>query len=315
MPPSTSDSDSGMTTAAIIRCHDWEMANSVRVHWRSPSLGTPTDVSTSCGKVRVFSAGQGEAIVFVHGVLVNANLWREVVPRLSTKFRCITIDLPLGSHELPAHGELSPPALARVISEVIEAVTDEPVTLVGNDTGGALSQIVAVTRPELVRRLVLTSCDSYDRFPPALFKPLFSLGAKVPGAISMLLGPMRWRPLRRLPIAYGWLASQPIDPRAEDSYILPAATGAEVRANLRTALKGISTEHTLAAAEKFSTFQAPVLIAWSRNDRFFLASDADRLGAAFPNAKIRWIENSRTFSAEDQPAELAAAISEFAATS
>lgn len=304
-----------MTTGARVRCHDWTMATSERAYWRSPSLGTAIEVPTSCGTVRVFSAGQGEPIVFQHGVLVNANLWRDVIPRLSTRFRCITIDLPLGSHELPAHGELSPPALAKVITEVIEAVAKEPVTLVGNDTGGALTQIVAVNRPDLVKRLVLTSCDSYDRFPPALFKPLFSLGANVPGAISLLLGPMRWRPLRRLPIAYGWLASGKIDPRAEDSYILPAASSAEVRANLRTALKGISTEHTMAAAEKFRDFTAPVLIAWSRNDRFFLPSDAGRLEAGFPNAKIRWIENSRTFSAEDQPAELATAISEFATAS
>ncbi len=293
-------------------CHDERMANPERVHWRSPALGTPTDISTSAGTLRVFSAGQGEPIVFVHGVLVNANLWREVVPRLSADHRCVTIDVPLGSHELPAAGELTPPDLAKAIIQVIDTVVGKPVTLVGNDTGGALCQLVAVTRPDLVRRLVLTSCDSYDRFPPALFKPLFALGAKVPGAIPALLGPMRWRLLRRLPIAYGWLTTKPMEPSAEDSYVLPSATNRAVRANLRTALQGISPKYTQEAAERFGSFESPVLIAWSRNDRAFPAEDAERLEAGFPNARIRWIENSRTFSAEDQPAELATAIAEFA---
>ena len=51
--------------------------------------------------VRAFEAGSAPPIVFVHGLLVNANLWRKVVARLSPDFRCIALDLPLGSHTLP----------------------------------------------------------------------------------------------------------------------------------------------------------------------------------------------------------------------
>ena len=48
-----------------------------------------------------FEAGSGPPIVFVHGLLVNANLWRKVVAKLSPDFRCIALDLPLGSHLTP----------------------------------------------------------------------------------------------------------------------------------------------------------------------------------------------------------------------
>ena len=60
--------------------------------------------------MRAFTAGSGEPIVFAHGALVNANLWRKVVPRLAPDFRCVTLDLPR-SHELAMPGaDLSPPA-------------------------------------------------------------------------------------------------------------------------------------------------------------------------------------------------------------
>ena len=82
--------------------------------WRDSSLGTPREIELSGGPMRVFEAGTGEPIVFVHGALVNANLWRKVVPRLSPDFRCITLDLPLGSHELPVpDADLSIPRTRR----------------------------------------------------------------------------------------------------------------------------------------------------------------------------------------------------------
>ena len=51
------------------------------------------------GTIRYRERGTGEPIVFVHGALVNADLWRKVVPELAKDFRCIAPDLPLGSHE------------------------------------------------------------------------------------------------------------------------------------------------------------------------------------------------------------------------
>ena len=81
------------------------------------------------------------AIVFVHGAFVDGSLWRKVVPRLEGSYRCIVPDLPLGSHGTPMHedADLSPPGLAKLIADFVEALGLEDVTLVGNDTGGAIS--------------------------------------------------------------------------------------------------------------------------------------------------------------------------------
>ena len=90
----------------------------------------------------------------------------------------------------------------------------------GNDTGGALCQMLVTSRPERIGRLVLTSCDYRDNFPPPMFA-YFKPAARIPGAFRVLLAPMRFRAPRRLPIAFGWLTKRPIDREAEDSYMLP----------------------------------------------------------------------------------------------
>ena len=280
--------------------------------WRDPALGTPRDLELPQGRLRVFEAGEGPPIVFVHGLLVNANLWRKVVARLSSGFRCVALDLPLGSHNLPMpdRTDLSPPALADLTADAIEALELEDVTLVGNDTGGALCQMLVTSRPERIGRLVLTSCEYRDHFPPppfAYFKP----AARIPGALAALLAPMRFRAPRRLPIAFGWLTNEPIDREAEDSYLLPVMRDAAARADVRKVLKGADTSQTNAAADKLGRFDRPALIAWSGEDKVFPREDGERLVSDLPNARLELVAGARTFSAEDQPERLAELIASF----
>ena len=106
------------------------------------------EIELTPGTIRYRDVGRGEPIVFVHGLLVNGDLWRKVVPPLARSFRCIVPDLPLGSHvtAMRPDADLTPPGLARLIADLLAALDLRDVTLVGNDTGGALCQLVA-TRP------------------------------------------------------------------------------------------------------------------------------------------------------------------------
>jgi len=290
------------------------MSNGATAFWRDPALGKPRELDLPQGRLRAFEAGSGEPIVFVHGLLVNANLWRNVVGRLGSDFRCLTLDMPLGSHELALPGaDLSGPGLAGLVADAISALGLERATVVGNDSGGAVAQILASRDPERIERLVLTSCDAYENYPPAAFRYL-KIAAHVPQAtIPALFAPMRLRAVRRAPIAYGWLTHRPIDPTAEATYILPVLRSAGVRRDMQRAIgHGFRREQTLAASEKFAGFEPPVLIAWSRDDRFFKPEYAQRLHDAFPDARLEWIEGARTFSPEDQPERLAELIADFA---
>ena len=83
---------------------------------------------------------------------------------------------------------------------------------------------------------MLTSCDAFENFPPRFFRIALA-PARIPGVIPVAFGGLRLRPLRRLPIAYGWLTNEPIDREAEDSYVLPVLTRGEVRRDVRKLLR------------------------------------------------------------------------------
>lgn len=278
--------------------------------WRSEALGPARTLELDGGRLRAHVTGEGPAIVFVHGVLVNANLWRKVIPRLDG-FTCVALDLPLGAHLVPMPARrLTPGDAAALIGEAVTALGLDDVTLVGNDTGGALCQIAASKRPDWLGRLVLTSCDAFEHFPPDMLRriaPLFVM----PGGLSLLLGPLRLRPLRRLPNAYSMGANAPLDDDALDSYVLPALRSRAVRDDVRRLLRGISPKVTLKAAERLREFDRPALIAWSADDRFFPLGDATRLAETIPGARLEWIEGAGTFSAEDRPERLAELIAGF----
>jgi pimeloyl-ACP methyl ester carboxylesterase len=286
-----------------------------RAGWRAPQLGPARTLDLGGGRrIRAHVNGEGPAIVFVHGALVNANLWRKVVPLLEG-FTRVALDLPLGSHlvPMPKDADLGSRALAELIADAIAELELTDVTVVGNDTGGGLTQILAAHRPERIGAFVLTSCDAFENFPPPFFARMLA-PARVPGVIPVAFAGLRLRPLRRLPIAFGWLTNEQIEREAEDSYVLPVLTRREIRRDTRRFLNGFDRDELLDAAAKLTRWDRPALIAWSENDRFFPPAHAERLAALIPGARLEWVEGARTFSPEDRPERVAELIGSFART-
>ncbi|MDQ3759236.1 MAG: alpha/beta hydrolase, partial [Actinomycetota bacterium] len=206
--------------------------------WRDPALGTPREIELSGGRMRVFEAGTGEPIVFVHGALVTPNLWRKLVSRLAPDFRCVTLELPLGSHQIPMpNADLSPSGIADMIAEAIAALGLDGPTIVGNDSGGGLTQIALSRHPGLAGRVVLTSCDAYDNFPPRFFEVLL-WPARFPAVTAPLFAPLRIRALRSAPFAFGWLQRSKLEPAVGDSHMLPLLTEKAVARDFARFMRG-----------------------------------------------------------------------------
>ena len=258
-------------------------------------------------------AGDGPPVVFIHGAFVDGSLWRKVVPGLEGSMRCIVPDLPLGAHRTPMNegADLTPPGLAKLIADFIAALELEDVTLVGNDTGGAICQLVVTRHPERIGRLVLTPCDAYENFLPPAFRYL-QLLARLPGGVGAVAQSMRVPAVRRTPLAFGWLSKSRIPADVLASWTEPIIREPGVRADAREVLRGIDKRYTLEAAERLREFDGPTMLAWATEDRFFKPKFAERLAADIPGSRLEWIEDARTFVSEDQPERLASLIGEFA---
>jgi pimeloyl-ACP methyl ester carboxylesterase len=253
------------------------------------------------------TGGDGAPVLFLHGLLVDGTLWDPVVERLPGR-RCLVPTLPLGSHTVPVpdRSVLTPAGVADLVADELERLDVRDVTVVANDTGGAIAQLLVTRRPERIAKLVLTPCDGLEIFPPAIFKPLFGLG-RVPALFSAALQPMRWAPARRLPIAFGWLSKRASDDTLA-RWIEPALSNFAVLRDASHFVRAVSPSVTLDVAPRLSRFEGEVVVAWAAEDRCFPVVLGRRLAAQFRGAEFVAIEDSYSFVPIDRPDALAPLI-------
>jgi pimeloyl-ACP methyl ester carboxylesterase len=288
--------------------------------WRSKLLGERHSLELEGGSLDYFERGEGPVLLFSHGWLANANLWRKVVDRLRGEFRCIVLDLPLGSHRTPMapEADLSPLGVADLIAATLERLDLRTATLVGNDSGGAYSQMAlaqhGVRTAQRVSRIVLTSCETpYDEWPPVPFDGL-PAAARDPEILGQLLAALEDPEVRASPVAYGHLLKHAAEPKASDSYALPASRDPGV---LRDVAKAMATAETAPVREAGEALiergGPPALLVWSEEDEVFPIEHAARYADALTDARLVRIADSYSFTPEDQPGAVATAIRSFMA--
>jgi pimeloyl-ACP methyl ester carboxylesterase len=257
------------------------------------------------GRVQYRLAGPdnsaGPPVVFVHGLLVNCELWTGVADELARRgVRSYALDLPLGSHSLALQpdADLSPRGVARLILAFLEALGLDDVILVGNDTGTALCQFVIDTDDTRIGRLVLTDGDVFDQFPPPSLAPVLKIASRSAGVYA-LMSIMRPAWIRQR--VQGQNVSKPLDPALTRRWITPALVDRGVRRDTAKFLRGIDTAELLEVSKRLGRFTKPVVLLWGDGDRFFPIDLAHRLRDAFPDARLVEIPGGRLFFPLDEP--------------
>lgn len=270
-------------------------------------------IDISAGTIHYEATGpeNGRPVVFVHGYLMGGQLWRQVSERLADRgLRCIAPTWPLGAHPEPMRpgADRSITGVAGMVADTLAALDLTEVVLVGNDTGGVVTQLVAVHHPERVGALVLTSCDAFEHFPPPILKPVI-LAAKSKKVFRTAIQALRAPVARKR--AYEGLAHRDIDDLTE-MWVRPALSDAAVAEDLRQFSLSLRTEVTVGVAARLTEFGKPTLIAWSGDDVIFELEDGQRLAETIPNARLEVIAGARTFSMVDRPDQLADLVSSVA---
>ena len=265
------------------------------------------------GPCHVRTTGRGGApALLIHGALVDSTLWDPIVPELARDRLVIQPDLPIGAHTVPArHRDLvGPEDLADALVALLDELGVERAVVVGNDSGGAIAQILTARHPDRVAALILTSCDALDHFPPTVLKPIAPLLAV--GAVVDLIGfAYRSKRIRRSWIGAGLLLNHPIDDRVIEPWFGAVSRNREARRDMAAFVRRCRPALAHAAADALRSFPRPVLLAWSEGDRLFPEADARALAEMIPGAELALVSDARTFSMVDQPEQLLALVTDF----
>jgi pimeloyl-ACP methyl ester carboxylesterase len=274
-----------------------------------------SEIELSAGTIEYQdTGGDGPVLVLLHGLLMDASLWDGPIADLSADHRCVAPTLPLGAHRRPMHADadLSLPGMARLVAEFLDRLDLSDVTLVGNDTGGALVQLLMRHGNARVARVVLASCDAFDNFPAGLTgKALVLTGKLPPPLFGLFMQQMRFRAARRLPIAFGWLTLR--GDAATARWMKPVMTQPEIRRDAVRTLRAAAADTSLLleAADGLPGFIRPALVIWASGDRVMPPQHGRRLAELLPQAQLAEVEDSYTLIPLDQPARFAQIIRQF----
>lgn len=258
------------------------------------------------GGVSFTDVGEGPVTLFVHGVFTNGRLWRNCVQRLADRRRCISVDLP-GHGHTPPLGEPSVWGLADAVDTVIRELDLHDIHLVGNDTGGAVAQVVLTRDPQRITSFALTNCDTEGNFPPPAFRPAVwaaragLLRAAAPLAKRPKLGKQIYR------TGYQDVSAVPDDVITD--YTTPTL-GSREGVRFMTALLSSMTPELLAPIRPgLSACEVPTAIVWGTGDIFFRRHWADWLVDLIPGASgVVEVPGARLFFPDERAHELVDAL-------
>ncbi|MEP6563296.1 MAG: alpha/beta hydrolase [Nakamurella sp.] len=274
-----------------------------------------TEIELSAGMIDYLdTGGDGPVIVLLHGLLMDNSLWASTLGQLSADFRCVAPTLPMGAHRRPmrADADLSLAAIALLVAEFLDRLALCDVTLVGNDTGGALVQLMVGQEAPRINRIMLTSCEAFDNFPAGITGQSLALVGKLsPRLFGLFMQQLRFRPIRRLPLAFGWLTKRGDASTAQ--WTKPILQQPGIRRDAVRMLRafGRGADILVQAAEVLPAFDRPALVVWASEDRVMPPAHGRRLAELLPQGQLIQIADSYTLLPLDQPDALAQVIREF----
>ncbi|PYX93174.1 MAG: alpha/beta hydrolase [Acidobacteria bacterium] len=261
------------------------------------------NVQTASGRISYVERGSGPVALFVHGVLLNGHLWRHQLEELSDIRRCIAVDLLAhGETEIAPDQDVSVTANAEMLKQFLDALKINQVDLVGNDSGGGISQIFAALNPERVRSFTLTDCDTHDNWPPEAFKPFLTMAANggLRGTLEAMLAD---KSAYRSPQALGPAYEHPeqLSDESIETYLRPFIRSEQRLRDLQRFLAAFDNQHTLAIEARLKTLKAPTLIVWGTDDVYFDVKWSRWLAETIPGTKRRVeFQGARIFFPEER---------------
>lgn len=274
----------------------------------SGSRPTVHHVPTRLGPLPVRVSGDGPPVLAIHGLLVDGRLWTATADAMAGRARLVMPDLPLGAHRTPVpdRRQLTPVGIAGALVDLADGLELERPVLLGNDTGGALSQIAASANPDRFGGLVLAGVDAFEHFPPPLLRPLVR-GARSRLLVAAVVRGLTIPALLADPGPLNILTARGFGRDYVRDLVTPALADSRIREDLRAFATEVKPGPLLAAVPGLAAFRGRSAVVWGRRDRIFPPRDAVRL-ADLLGTDVRWLDDSLTFVPIDRPDAVADAV-------
>jgi pimeloyl-ACP methyl ester carboxylesterase len=270
---------------------------------------------TSFGNIAYSESGEGDVAVFVHGLGLSSYFWRHQFAALAGQKRCVAPDLMAhGETEIAADQDVSFHVQADMILELLDKLNIERFDLVGNDSGGAIAQLMIAKAPKRVRSLVLTNCDVQNNWPPVALGEIREAARS--GLLAAQFGKFAETP--DLFRAEGSIAELVYEDRAmaKDEnigrYLGPLVEDADRRRAFDRYVGHQDHAQLTNIEADLRAFEAPALIVWGTDDVFFPTKWAYWLQGTLPNAReVVELEGAKLFFPEERAEALNTHIHEF----
>src|SRR6201997_261252 len=105
-------------------------------------------------------AGEGPAILLIHGIGDNSSTWESVQTKLAQRFKVIAPDLLGHGKSDKPRADYSVAAYANGMRDLLAVLDVDRVTVVGHSLGGGVTMQFVYQYPHLVGRLILVCSSS-----------------------------------------------------------------------------------------------------------------------------------------------------------
>lgn len=263
-------------------------------------------------------AGEGPAVLLLHGIGDNSSTWTEIIPHLAKKYTVIAPDLLGHGRSDKPRADYSVAAYANGMRDLLSTLGIEHVTVIGHSLGGGVAMQFSYQFPHMVDRLVLVSAGGVTKDVHPLLRlmsvPVVNEVVKllrIPGAMPLvrmagnLAGVVHGSNLRPgtmlhdTPDLIRVLADLP-DPTAYEAYLRTLRAVVDWRGQVVTMLDRC-----------YLTENLPVQLIWGDDDSVIPVSHAHLAHAAMPNSRLEVFRGSGHFPFRDDPMRFLQIVEDF----
>ncbi len=264
------------------------------------------------GKLHYVDEGTGSPIVMVHGNPTWSFLYRSLIKRLRSRYRCIAVDhLGFGLSDKPRKWSYLPKDHARNLSALLEGLGTTNLTLVLHDWGGPIGLSYAVTHPEQVARIVLTNTWCW---PVRHDLRLLAFSSVMGGAIGRTLI-RRYNFFARVLLPLAFEDKDEPSAIAHSHYLRPLKKPEDRKGCMAFPKQIIASSAWLAEiSSRLSVLEGkPKLFVWGMKDMAFRDKELKRWERIFPEARSLRLPAAGHFVPEEASDDLASVVTSFLA--